>query len=174
MTSSSSPKRRILIINADDLGYSQARDMGIFLAFQNGCVTSASLIVNGFTSNTAAKEAIRLGLPLGLHLNLTEGEPIAKSVHSIVVRNGDVSVFRGKLGFRIACEKGQVEENEVEAEILAQIHEFKRLTSGKTPTHVDGHQHCHLLSFTREIFAKTLKTAGIFRTRLPIEAPLFL
>ena len=62
-----------LIINADDLGYSEHRDNGIFDCFQNGSISAASLIVKGPTSKSAAEKAKSLGLYIGLHLNLTEG-----------------------------------------------------------------------------------------------------
>jgi hypothetical protein len=42
-----------LIIMADDLGIAPERDEGIFAAFENGIVTSASLFVNGSTSREA-------------------------------------------------------------------------------------------------------------------------
>ena len=64
-----------LIINADDLGYSKHRDNGIFACFENSSISAASLIVNGPTSEAATERAKKLGLCLGLHLNLTEGSP---------------------------------------------------------------------------------------------------
>jgi hypothetical protein len=42
-----------LVIMADDLGIAPERDEGIFAAFENGIVTSASLFVNGSTSREA-------------------------------------------------------------------------------------------------------------------------
>jgi len=61
----------MLIINADDLGYSHHRDAGIFAAYRNGYISSASLLVNGTTSREAAKRAREIGMPVGLHLNLS-------------------------------------------------------------------------------------------------------
>lgn len=50
-----------LIINADDLGYSSHRDAGIFECFANKCLTSASLMVNGPTAESAARKAVEVG-----------------------------------------------------------------------------------------------------------------
>jgi predicted glycoside hydrolase/deacetylase ChbG (UPF0249 family) len=69
-----------LIINADDLGYSPHRDAAIFELFRMGKITSASLIVNGPTAATASERARLVGLPIGLHLNLTEGEPLTSGL----------------------------------------------------------------------------------------------
>ena len=79
--------RMKLIVNADDLGYSPHRDRGIFQAFYKGIVTSASLVVNGASSEQAVKEALSVGLEMGLHLNLTEGKPLT-NVPSMVNTEG--------------------------------------------------------------------------------------
>eukprot|EP00297_Palpitomonas_bilix_P008955 CAMPEP_0113907764 /NCGR_PEP_ID=MMETSP0780_2-20120614/25704_1 /TAXON_ID=652834 /ORGANISM="Palpitomonas bilix" /LENGTH=535 /DNA_ID=CAMNT_0000902951 /DNA_START=72 /DNA_END=1679 /DNA_ORIENTATION=+ /assembly_acc=CAM_ASM_000599 len=78
------------IINGDDLGYSAERDAGLIEAYLNGGMTSFSLLVNGATAASAVerlRQAIRERdegeyestaiLPIGLHINLTEGKPCA-------------------------------------------------------------------------------------------------
>jgi predicted glycoside hydrolase/deacetylase ChbG (UPF0249 family) len=70
-------RRRELIINADDFGFSNERDRGIIDSFVDGVLTSATLLVNGSTARSAVALAKTHGLPLGLHLNLTEGFPIS-------------------------------------------------------------------------------------------------
>jgi len=173
-TPSTKTARRLLIVNADDLGYSARRDEGIFEAFKEGCVTSASLLVNAYSSATAASTAVSLKLPLGLHLNLTEGKPVSLSPKPSLI-DPETGLFLGKHGFREACGAGRVDEEEVRGEIIAQINEFRRLTGGKDPTHVDGHQHCHILREVAMVFACALKECRVpLRTRLPLEAPLFM
>ena len=51
-----------LIVNADDLGNGSCRDRGIFEAFQNGIVTSASILANGETFTEAMQEARSIDL----------------------------------------------------------------------------------------------------------------
>ena len=46
-----------LIINADDFGCNIDRDRGILEAFKHGLVTSASLLANGVSFDTAATQA---------------------------------------------------------------------------------------------------------------------
>lgn len=157
---------RLLIVNADDLGYSQQRDEAIFYAFQHGCVTSASLLVNGKTSASAANKAIQLQLPLGLHLNLTEFLPVAPPhlVPSLLCAQG---TFRGKMGIREYATELRAEELEVEIE--HQIKLFIQLCGGVAPTHVDGHQHVHVIPDICDTFARVLQRHAIKRTRLPVQ-----
>ena len=65
-----------IVVNADDLGICEDRDAGIFELFNEGIVSSSSILANGLNFIPSIKKATKIGLPLGLHLNLTEGEPI--------------------------------------------------------------------------------------------------
>ncbi|HME92301.1 MAG TPA: ChbG/HpnK family deacetylase, partial [Myxococcaceae bacterium] len=65
---------RVLIINADDLGYDPAVSEGILTAMRQGVVSSATLIVN---SPHAPDAAARVGdAAVGLHLNLARFKPL--------------------------------------------------------------------------------------------------
>ena len=66
-----------LIVNADDLGLTPGVNRGILRAFQDGIVTSASLLVTG----SAFEDAVALArqnpdLDVGLHLTLVEEQAI--------------------------------------------------------------------------------------------------
>jgi len=117
--------RRDLIVNADDFGYSAGVNRGILQAHDRGIVTSASLMVR----QPAADEAIfaareRPGLSLGLHLDLGEW----------ACRDGKwVELYRV-----VAVEN----EVAVKREIQRQVELFIEVT-GRTPTHLDSHQHVH-------------------------------
>src|SRR3981081_1226976 len=83
---------RNLIVNADDLGWTVGVNRGIEGAHRNGIVTSASLLANG----GAFAEAVELargtrGLGVGVHLNLSDGRPIAprESVPTLVNGAGE-------------------------------------------------------------------------------------
>lgn len=147
-----------LIVNADDLGYSPHRDRGIFQAFQQGAVTSASLIVNGASCKQAAKQAIDMGLDIGLHLNLTEGKPLT-NVPSLVNTHG-------MLYYKMGLWKHQFEVEDVMLETIAQLERFKELT-GSYPHHVDGHQHAHITPKIPDIIAPILKQYGVCSIRIP-------
>ena len=67
-----------LIVNADDLGWTDGVNRGILEAFHHGIVTSTSLLANG-AAFAGGVEAARSapGLGVGVHLNLSNGPPIA-------------------------------------------------------------------------------------------------
>src|SRR5439155_18824420 len=66
-----SPAMRILVINADDLGFAPGVNRGIFEAHAAGTVTSASMMVTTPAFTAAAEEVLREAprLGVGLHLN---------------------------------------------------------------------------------------------------------
>ena len=155
-----------LIINADDFGYSKSRDLNILSLFRSGCISQTSLMVNGVSAREALVLADAAGLPVGIHINVTEGKPVLdiKNVKSLLTADG---VFRGKMGFRAALTRGAINLHELEAEIQAQFSIFKTY-SRYLPTHADGHQHIHILPFVREFFATAALNNGVRHVRLPI------
>ncbi|XP_072015583.1 carbohydrate deacetylase-like [Amphiura filiformis] len=161
----SAPRHR-LIITADDFGYSAERDGGIIECFLDGAVTGVVLLVNGEAAEQACAIARKHGIPVGLHLNLTEGYPVYKNEHTSLI-NSD-GFLRGKFGFREALQDGKIDLCDVKKEIKAQIECFQTLMETQ-PTHADGHQHVQVLPGVREVFAKTLAKYGIKRTRMPIQ-----
>src|SRR5947209_19016921 len=68
-----------LIVNADDLGWTAGVNRGIAEAHRRGIVTSASLLANGSSFDEAVALAQTTpALGVGVHLNLSDGTPIAK------------------------------------------------------------------------------------------------
>src|SRR5438874_7595839 len=71
-------KMRNLIVNADDLGWTEGVNRGIAEAHRNGIVTSTSLLANGVAFASGVELARSTpGLGVGVHLNLSDGEPTA-------------------------------------------------------------------------------------------------
>jgi len=156
------PRTR-LIVNADDLGNGAATDRGIFAAFVNGIVTSASLLVNGPSWREAAQKAADKGLPLGLHLNLSEGLAINGPLAGLTDATGR---FLGKTAARKALASGQIESTVIANEFLAQIEQAR--AAGVNPDHLDTHQHCALFPIVTTALISTAQTSGIMRCRLPL------
>lgn len=139
-------------------------------AFRDGVVTSASLMVNGCTAASMAERAARAGLGLGLHLNLTEGVPVASPdrVPTLwITDDGGRPAMRGKMGFRQAWEERLVDPADVAREVEAQLDRFVELAGGRSPTHVDGHQHVHVLPGIDELLAAAMQRRGLCWTRIP-------
>ncbi|MDO8648827.1 MAG: ChbG/HpnK family deacetylase [Candidatus Peregrinibacteria bacterium] len=160
---------RRLIINADDLGINPQRSHGIFQCQEFGVVTNASLIANGSDSDAAARRARERGVPTGLHLNLTEEEPLSKpdDVPGLVEMNG---TFFDRLRLRAALDAGTVPERSLEREIRAQVEWF--FDAHGNPTHVDGHHHIHIHPAVIEALIPILERYGIRSVRIPCEEPL--
>lgn len=138
MTHPARTTRKVLIVNADDLGMSDGVNRGIIEAHLEGVVTSTTALVN-MPAGAAGialvqKRAPELGL--GLHLNLTYGKPMlpAKKVSSLVRSNGNfVGATRGLMSPR------RWRTEHVEAELTAQLERFIELAGGP-PDHLDSHQ----------------------------------
>ena len=154
-----------IIINADDLGYSLHRDDAIFKLFRLGKITSASIIINGPTAASASKRAQLVGLFLGLHLNLTEGTPLTEC-EGIKNKKNELPY---KMEFRSLCvDMSNAFRESVDEEVVAQIEKFKELT-GYYPTHVDGHQHVHILPNMPSILVPIFLLYNVISIRIPEE-----
>ena len=137
------PKRR-LVINADDFGLSAGVNRGILEAHAAGTVSSTSLLVNapGFADAVrAVEDAPELGV--GLHLNLTTGRPVSPpdAVSSLCDRRTGRFCSLSRLIARVLV--GRVDGREVVLECAAQIERARG--AGVRLTHLDGHQHTHVL-----------------------------
>jgi predicted glycoside hydrolase/deacetylase ChbG (UPF0249 family) len=119
-------KKRKLIVNADDFGIGEERDRGIIELFEQGCISSCSILVNGVNFENSIKIAREIGFPVGLHLNLTEGCPInIENIESNSLVFWDESKnsyqFYGKFGFRERLRSKMIKETDIKREVTAQV-----------------------------------------------------
>ncbi len=161
-----------LVITADDLGLDPRRDDGILLAYARGAITQASLMVGGPSAASAVRAAQRIGLPMGLHLDLTETPPSAPPAEIATLLDTD-GHKRGKHGLRAAIASGQVDPAHVAREAEAQIAAYAALV-GEPPAHVDGHQHAHAIPELAPVLADVLAAAGVRTTRIPAQRDVAL
>jgi hopanoid biosynthesis associated protein HpnK len=158
-----------LIVNADDLGWTEGVNRGIAEAHRNGIVTSASLLANGsaFASGVEVARSVP-GLGVGVHLNLSDGPPVAarELVTSLVNDRGEFEGGPENLLLRVA--RGGLALHEVEQEWEAQIEKVR--DAGIQPTHLDGHKHVHMLPGLFEIALRLAKRYGIGAIRVAHEA----
>lgn len=159
---------RRLVVNADDFGLSEGVNRGILEAHAAGAVSSASLLVNtpGFAAAArAARDAPRLGV--GLHLNLTAGRPVSppETVPTLCDRRtGRFYPLPRLIGRALA---GRVEGSEVATECAAQIERLG--AAGLRATHLDGHQHAHVLPGILRPVITAGRRAGIDVMRIPLD-----
>ncbi len=160
-----------LVINADDFGADRGRTSGIMEAIEQGVVTSVSLLADGndFKEAVASLRGTHgSGISVGIHLNLSEGRPIAKGLRLLVNNDG---MFRGKSKALSLFQKSPAKAlaEEIDREIEAQVERV--LEAGLEVTHLDGHQHVHLFPAVLHGALRAAKRYGVTWVRLPLEDP---
>ena len=132
-----------LIVNADDLGMTEGVNTGIVEAHRRGIVTSASLMVKRPRAAAAAalaRTAPKLGL--GLHIDLTEWEPV-EGESRLMYSRADLN-----------------DRSQVAKEIAQQLEIFVELV-GHKPDHLDSHQHVHQQGHAREESIRVARELGV-------------
>jgi predicted glycoside hydrolase/deacetylase ChbG (UPF0249 family) len=134
---------RLLIVNGDDFGRTPGINKGIIRSYEDGILTSASLMVRWpAAADAAAFCRERPALSLGLHLDLGEW----------VFRDGTWQ-----------CLYQLVDPSDfsaVRAEVRAQLEAFRSLV-GRDPSHLDSHQHVHLQDPARAIMIEESQRLGV-------------
>jgi hopanoid biosynthesis associated protein HpnK len=157
-----------LIVNADDLGWTDGVNRGILDAFRGGIVTSTTLLANGIAFAEAVKAAKSApGLAVGVHLNLSDGAPVADPEAVTSLLNNQGNFAGGPEGLLLKRARGVIVLDEVEEEWDAQIQKVR--DSGIRPTHLDGHKHVHMLPGLFEIALRLAKKHGIEAIRVSLE-----
>jgi predicted glycoside hydrolase/deacetylase ChbG (UPF0249 family) len=158
-----------LIINADDFGADEARNKGIFEAIQAGRVTSVSVLANGDGFEDAMNIWKGLGktdVSLGIHINLSEGRPVNKDLRLLTDQDG---LFLGKKAARDLLQNSMNGETrrEIQREVIAQIQALQAF--GTPITHLDGHQHIHVLPSVLTVILASASENRISWMRIPDE-----
>lgn len=162
-----------LIVNADDFGLHTNINKGIIKGYREGFITSTSIM----PSAPAYEEAVKLakenpGLGIGIHLTLVGGvAPVlpADKVSSLLDENGLFLPDYGAFAKRFYL--GKVRESELEAELRAQIE--RAMGDGLNITHIDSHQHLHVLPVLNRLVLKLGSEYNIKGMRIPHEPYLF-
>jgi hopanoid biosynthesis associated protein HpnK len=155
-----------LIVHADDFGLSEAVNRAVIASHELGIVTSTSLMAGGDAFEHAiALAKARPWLDVGVHLTLTEQRPVATHVPSLVDADGRLAPHATQLAQRHA--RGKIALADVRTELDAQIRRV--LDSSLTPTHLDGHQHVHVLPGVAQVVLELARKYGISAVRYPAE-----
>lgn len=150
-------------------GWAEGVNRGIAEAHRNGIVTSASLLATGGAFESAVKLARKTpALGIGVHLNLSDGKPLAPAdaVPSLVNERGEFLGGPENILLRMARRKLRLKEVEREWELQIQ----KISEAGIQATHLDGHKHVHMLPGLFEIALRLAKRHGIAAVRVSHEA----
>ena len=160
--------QRLLVINADDLGFAPGVNRGIVQAHEAGTLSSASMMVNTPAFGEAAA-LVRERVPtlgVGLHLNLLAGRPLAVVPTLADPRSGEFYSF-GELARRAMI--GRVSASDVRRECDAQLAALA--AEGISITHLDSHRHTHALPGVLSAVLASARAAGVRVVRRPLDEP---
>ena len=155
-----------VVVNADDFGLCEEINRGVAESFDRGIVRSASLLPTGGEFEQAVELArARPGLDLGVHLALTQTRPVSPpaEVPSLVDGGGRFAASWGVFVRRYLG--GRVRLAEVEREFRAQIDRV--LATGLELSHLDSHQHLHMLPGMLRVVVRLASEYGIGAVRCP-------
>lgn len=145
-------------MNADDFGFAPDVNEGILRSHLEGIVRSTSLMANG----PAFEHAVRIAqkhpsLGVGCHLTLVQGESVASPGTQLPRSAGRLLASPPTL-------------QEALRELQAQIEAL--LAHGVRPSHLDTHQHVHLLPVVLEAVVTLADRFRIPWIRKPFDTPL--
>ena len=155
-----------LVVNADDFGISSRINEGILLAHQAGIVTATSLMAVGRAFEQAV-QCCRAApvLDVGVHLTLVAERPLHACRSSLT---GDDGRFPESAGaFLRHWLTGRIRRADVQAEWSAQIERV--LDQGIRVTHLDSHQHVHILPGLADLSLHLAARYNIPFVRVPVE-----
>lgn len=153
-----------LVVHADDFGLAPGINRAIQESLQSGAVTSASILLGGpHCAEALAWATAHPEFDYGVHLNLTQGRPVlpGSRVPSLVTATGE---FPSLGRFLLRFVTGRVRIEEVRSEWQAQLDAVRR--AGVAISHLDSHQHVHLLP---RLFRKVMAPLAT-RERLIVRA----
>ncbi len=152
-----------LIINADDYGYFDCVSEGILEAARRGRVTATGIFA---TVPDFDRQIARLGehpqLDLGVHLNLTDREPLSPAMRRALHAHG--GRFAGKFSMAGAILARRLPVKAVEEEWRAQIE--RCLNAGLTIRFLNAHEHLHMLPALFQLTRRLASEYGIAHVRL--------
>jgi len=157
-----------VIFNADDFGLCPEVNQGVAAAFDHGVVRSASVLAGGDAFEQAAELArSRPQLDVGVHLALTQTRPVSRpgTIPSLVSQDGAFPpTWRDFLGRYL---RRAIRRSDVETELRAQIERAQQ--AGLAISHLDSHQHLHMLPGILPIVVKLAGELGIGAVRCPLQ-----
>jgi predicted glycoside hydrolase/deacetylase ChbG (UPF0249 family) len=135
-----------LIVTADDVGLDRGMTAGAIEAHRNGIVTACSIVANGREFEDAVARLREVpSLEAGVHLTLVEERALTTGL----------PMPRNWMRFLVSRPAN------IESELRAQIE--KVIATGLRVTHLNGHQHLHLLVY--QVVERLAREYGILYIR---------
>lgn len=164
--------RKLVVINADDLGFSKGTNKGVLEAYKRGILTSASIMPTGPTYKEAVAMAKRCpGLGIGVHLSLTLGKSMLPRHEIPDLVDSDEYFYSNSVLLLLKTLLFPRVLPQIKAELKAQIGAV--LKSGIAVDHLNSQYHMHFMPRIFPIVNDLSKEYKIPFVRVPIE-PVFL
>ena len=163
---------KLLIINADDFGLHESINHGIIEGHTKGCITSTSIMPGGPAFEQAAALAAghpRLGV--GVHLTLVGGQPVSDPGKIASLVDNDGLFWASYPAFLKKLCAADVQLADIRYELTAQVQQV--LAAGIPVTHLDSHQHMHVVPGIIDIVLDIARQYSIPAMRIPAEPLLF-
>lgn len=134
-----------IIINADDFGESAQKNRAIIQSFNQGLVSSTTIMANGDAFEEACQLAHENGLvkSIGVHVNLFTGQPLTERIKRcprLCNADGDFD-FKLRIANRNWLPMSPVERIALFQEISEQVNLCRK--NGLPIFHADSHHHQH-------------------------------
>jgi predicted glycoside hydrolase/deacetylase ChbG (UPF0249 family) len=143
---------KLLVVNADDFGFTRDVNAGIVEAHRTGILTATTLMANGDAFDDAVRLAREIpSLDIGCHLVLVGAPGFPLTIPELVraVALGRIRIYD---------------------ELMKQVRRI--VDAGLSPTHLDTHKHTHLLPPVLEAVARISEEFRIPWVRRPFDFPL--
>ena len=161
-----------LIINADDFGLHKNINLGIIAGHKAGGIKSTTIMAGAEAFNDAVQQTKECStIDVGIHFTLVASRPVldASIVPTLITKDGTFE--NNYLLFIKKYFLGQISKIEIRAELTAQLQ--RALEAGLHITHIDSHQHLHVLPGIIDIVLDIGKKYNVNKIRIPDEPMWF-
>ncbi len=156
-----------LIVNADDFGINDKVNEEILRSFRYGILRSASIMANGNSFIEAVNIAKDYKLDIGIHIALVNGKSLNDPFRISSLIDKQDKFYDNSKKFLVKYFLGKILLEDVKKEVSLQI---ERVMDYRLKiTHIDSHQHLHLLPNILEIIKDFAKKYSIKFIRFPRE-----
>ncbi|MCZ6703702.1 MAG: ChbG/HpnK family deacetylase [Ignavibacteria bacterium] len=129
-----------VVVNADDFGMNSKSTNAIIKSFEMNWISTTTIIptMPGFEEACEIAHEKKLLDRIGIHFNLTEGQPLTEKIKTCPrFYNDRNELYKSYKGNFFTSDEIKAIYTELEAQ-LKRLHEFKI-----SPTHADSHHHVH-------------------------------
>jgi len=161
--------KKRLIITADDFGITEGVNSGIIDCYKKSTITDISLLAVGESFEHAVKLAKENNIKkIGIHLSLTGPfKPASMKEEVSTVLNRDKTFLKSHISFFLKYFSKTIKPIEIKTEFKNQILKIKN--EGFKITHIDSHEHIHMMPGILKIVINLALENKINYIRFPLE-----